>query len=93
MADEKQHKYKHCSQHLLGTLAENMQRLRKQRGWSQERLAEKANMHRTFISLVERRGRNITLGAVEAIAGALEVEVYELLMPLPPPDSQTELPV
>ena len=89
MADEKQHKYKHCSQHLLGVLAENMQRLRKQRGWSQERLAEKANMHRTFISLVERRGRNITLGAIEAIANALEVEVYELLTPSPSSDNQT----
>lgn len=88
MADEKQHKYKHCSQHLLGTLAENMQRLRRQRGWSQERLAEKANMHRTFISLVERRGRNITLGAVEAIAGALDVEVHVLLTPQHTPSEE-----
>jgi hypothetical protein len=36
-------------------------------------------MHRTFISLIERRGRNITLGVVEALADALEVDVITLL--------------
>lgn len=81
MAEEKQHKYKHCSQELLGTLAGNIVRLRASQGLSQEALAERAGMHRTFISLVERRGRNITLGAIEAIATALGVKVHEILTP------------
>lgn len=77
--EEKRHKYKHCSQELLGVLAANIVRLRGEQGMSQEALAERSGMHRTFISLIERRGRNITLGTVEAIANALGVEVRELL--------------
>lgn len=72
-------KYKQCSPELLDTLAENIIRLRAEKGLSQEKLAERAGMHRTFISLVERRGRNVTLGVVEALANALEVDVPALL--------------
>lgn len=46
---------------------------------SQEMLAEKSKMHRTFISLIERQGRNVTLGVVEALANALGVDVPTLL--------------
>ncbi|MFA5700198.1 MAG: helix-turn-helix transcriptional regulator [Desulfuromonas sp.] len=80
VTEEKRQKYKHCSQELLGVLAANIIRLRREQGLSQEALAEKSGMHRTFISLIERRGRNITLGAVEALAEALGVRAYELLM-------------
>jgi len=68
VTEEKRQKYKHCSQELLGVLAANIISLRREQGLSQEALAEKSGMHRTFISLIERRGRNITLGAVEALA-------------------------
>ncbi|MGD9661585.1 MAG: helix-turn-helix domain-containing protein [Porticoccaceae bacterium] len=80
MAEEKRQKYKHCSEELLGAVAVNVINLRRQQGLSQEGLAERSGMHRTFISLIERRGRNITLGAVEALAQALGVRPYELLM-------------
>lgn len=46
---------------------------------SQEKLAERAGLHRTFISLIERGGRNATLGVIEAIAIALGVNVAALL--------------
>lgn len=72
-------KYKKCSPELLDALAENIMRLRAERELSQEKLAERAGLHRTFISLIERRGRNVTLGVVEALAGALEVDVPTLL--------------
>jgi transcriptional regulator with XRE-family HTH domain len=80
VTEDKRQKYKHCSQELLGVLAANIIRLRREQGLSQEALAEKSGMHRTFISLIERRGRNITLGAVEAVAEALGVQAYELLI-------------
>ena len=64
----------------MAILGGNIYRLRTEKGLSQERLAEEAGMHRTFISLIERRGRNVTLGVVEAIAKVLEVDVPTLLM-------------
>lgn len=72
-------KYKQCTPELLDALAENIIRLRAQRKLSQEKLAERAGLHRTFISLIERRGRNVTLGVVEALAHALDVDVPTLL--------------
>lgn len=77
--DSQQSKNKPCSPELLDTLADNVRRYRKEKGLSQERLAEQAGMHRTFISLIERRGRNVTLGVVEAIAVQLGVDVPILL--------------
>jgi transcriptional regulator with XRE-family HTH domain len=74
-------KYKECSPELLGVLAANIVQLREVKGLSQEQLAEMAGMHRTFISLIERKGRNVTLGAIEALAVALEVGVPDLLTP------------
>lgn len=77
--NEQASKNKPCSPELLATLAKNVYRYRKERGLSQEKLAELAGMHRTFISMIERRGRNVTLGVVEAIARVLEVDVPTLL--------------
>ena len=77
--DSQQSKNKPCSPELLDTLASNIRRYRKEKGLSQEQLAELAGMHRTFISLIERRGRNVTLGVVEAIAVQLGVDVPTLL--------------
>ena len=80
MAEDRQtSKNIQCSPELLGILSENIIRLRKEHGLSQERLAEQAGLHRTFISLVERRGRNVTLGVVEALANALGVDTPTLL--------------
>lgn len=36
-------------------------------------------MHRPFVSMIERRGRNVTLGLIEAITRVLDVEVPTLL--------------
>lgn len=36
-------------------------------------------MHHTFVSLIERRGRNVTLGVVEALAKTFGVSVTDLL--------------
>ena len=53
--------------------------LRKQRGLSQEELAFKADLHRTYIGMIERAEKNITLVNIEKIAIALEIEINELL--------------
>ena len=71
--------YKACSPQLLERLGENLRVIRIDKGFSQEDLAHAANTHRTFISLIERSKRNVTLGAVEGLADALGVDIIDLL--------------
>ncbi|KAF1719260.1 helix-turn-helix domain-containing protein [Pseudoxanthomonas wuyuanensis] len=60
-------------------VAANLRRIRKERGLSQERLAELAQFHRTYVSQLERCVANISIDGVERLAGALGVDVSELL--------------
>lgn len=46
---------------------------------SQEALAEKAGVHRTYIGMIERAEKNITLKNIEKIAKALNVKISKLL--------------
>lgn len=64
---------------LLSILSNNIKRLRKAHNLTQEGLGEKCEFHPTFISLIERRQRNVTLSTIEVIANAFDVEPYELL--------------
>ena len=52
--------------------------LREARDWSQEELADRADLHRTYISAVERAVRNPTLTVIARIAKALKVSMSEL---------------
>lgn len=60
-------------------LANNIIRLRRQHGWSQERLAAECGVHRTYIGAIERSECNPSLRTIERIAGALNVTVTQLL--------------
>jgi transcriptional regulator with XRE-family HTH domain len=51
----------------------NLRRWRDQRGYSQERLAQLADLHRTEIGLLERGQREPKLGIITKLAGALGV--------------------
>jgi transcriptional regulator with XRE-family HTH domain len=61
------------------TLGGNMRRRRAELGISQEKLAELANLHRTYISTVERAQRNIGIDGLERIAKALRLSLSDLL--------------
>lgn len=57
----------------------NVRRIRRAKNMSQETLAELADVHRTYVSGIERgSGRNPTIQAVAKIAKALEVKPGEL---------------
>ena len=47
-------------------------------GLSQEALAEKAGLHRTYIGMIERAEKNITLANIEKIARALGVPIRDM---------------
>jgi transcriptional regulator with XRE-family HTH domain len=61
------------------TFARNLRRERLARGISQEKLADRAGLHRTYISSVECGERNISIDNIERIAKALGVEPSLLL--------------
>lgn len=70
---------KYISMDVTRVFAENVKKLRRQRGLSQEDLADLAGLHRTYIGAVERGERNITLLNANRIAEALGVELIECL--------------
>ena len=53
--------------------------LREQHGWSQEEFADRAGMHRTYVSSIERGIRNPTLSVLERLAKALGISIAALL--------------
>lgn len=63
-------------------LARSLRAAREVRGLSQEELAGRAGLHRTYVSSVERCERNITIDNIERLARAIELDVVDLLKPL-----------
>lgn len=60
-------------------LARNLRRLRTSTGFSQEELAARAGLHRTYVSSVERGQRNVSLENIFALARALGCKTQDLL--------------
>jgi transcriptional regulator with XRE-family HTH domain len=63
---------------VLISFGEKVRELRKGRGLSQDELSFKAELHRTYIGMIERAEKNITLLNIEKIAKALNVKINEL---------------
>lgn len=63
---------------ILIKFGERVRELRKKKGLSQEQLAYEADLHRTYIGMIERAEKNITLINIEKIAIALDVSISEL---------------
>lgn len=64
---------------ILLRFGQNVQKYRKIQGLSQEKLADLAGVHRTYIGMIERAEKNITLCNIEKIAKALDVNITKLL--------------
>lgn len=57
----------------------NVQRLRRAKGYSQEELAERADVHQTYLSGVERGKRNASVLVLQRIAVALDADIADLM--------------
>lgn len=66
---------------LRSILAQNVRRIRREQSLSQEDLAFRCDLDRTYISAVERCIWNVSLGNIGKIAAALDVEPWQLLVP------------
>lgn len=60
-------------------VGDKVRQIRKEKGFSQEELAFRAGLHRTYISDIERGDRNISIKNIEKIAKTLEVAPSDLL--------------
>lgn len=64
---------------VLIQFGRNLRKIRERIGISQEKLAELAGLHRTYVSSVERGERNISLLNIERLAKALGVPLAKLM--------------
>jgi transcriptional regulator with XRE-family HTH domain len=69
------------SNSIIKIFGDNVRKERLKKGLSQEDFAEISGFHRTYIGMLERAERNITLSNLERIAKALNIEIAELLKP------------
>jgi transcriptional regulator with XRE-family HTH domain len=57
---------------------ERVKKLRHERGFSQEKLANEADLDRTYIPSIEKGDRNVSITVIEKIAQALHVKISDL---------------
>ena len=65
---------------LFQVFSNNLRKYRNASGLSQEAFANKAGLHRTYISALERGKRSIALDNIEKIADALGIDAYLLFV-------------
>jgi transcriptional regulator with XRE-family HTH domain len=69
---------------LLQGLGASISKRRIELGLSQEELADKAHVHRTYVSDVERGVRNVSILTLERMAQALDIPLGALFAWIPP---------
>ena len=65
---------------VIKVFSKNVKAYRMQLGLSQENFAEKAGLHRTYISAIECGKRSISLDNIQKIADALQIDTYLLFI-------------
>lgn len=64
---------------ILKQFGDRVRKLRRGNNWSQDELAKRAGLHRTYIGSIERSERNVSLINIERIAKALKVKISDLI--------------
>lgn len=67
----------------LLTLGDRVRVARKMKGWSQEELASRASLDRSYVGGIERGERNITITTLMSVCHALECDASDLLLGMP----------
>ncbi|OGF21322.1 transcriptional regulator [Candidatus Falkowbacteria bacterium RIFOXYB2_FULL_38_15] len=67
------------SKTILEKFGEKVREERHKQGLSQEKLASQAGVHRTYIGMIERAEKNITLENIEKIAKALGISLEKIM--------------
>jgi transcriptional regulator with XRE-family HTH domain len=65
---------------LLKLFGQRIRQIRMLKKLSQEQLAVIADLHRTYIGMIERGEKNITLLNIEKLSNALAIEIQELFI-------------
>ncbi|MCK5822376.1 MAG: helix-turn-helix transcriptional regulator [Bacteroidales bacterium] len=65
---------------ILIQFGNKVKQLRLTKGWSQEELAYKSGFHRTYIGMIERAERNISLKNIEKIAQTFDIKIGDLFI-------------
>ena len=65
---------------IVKIFGQNVKKYRQELKISQEELADRSNLHRTYISAIDCFRRSIALENIQRIADALEVETYKLFL-------------
>jgi transcriptional regulator with XRE-family HTH domain len=66
---------------LRRILARNLKRLRRERGLTQEELADLAGLNRNYVGMIERQENAATVDTIEGLAKALQVDALRLIEP------------
>jgi len=67
------------NKNILIRFGKKVREERLKKGLSQEGLASKAGVHRTYIGMIERGEKNITLVTIKKVATALDLRINQLL--------------
>ena len=70
---------RHAAMDAKARIARNLQRLRRDRGLTQEELSASSEIHQTYLSGLEGGKRNPSVAVLERLAAALRVDIAELL--------------
>lgn len=73
-------------------LGERLRAYRTQRGWSQEELAERADLHTTYIGQLERGEKNATIESISKVAAALNISLSKLFENISLAPSEKDIP-
>ena len=63
---------------VLIKFGKTVRQIRMDQGLSQEKLGARARLHRTYIGMIERAEKNVTLANIEKLAKALNVSIKDL---------------